>query len=633
MADQPEIASPALPEQTVTTTSSLFDGLTTTTAEEPQPQEVAPTASSSALDTLFKLWKSSVSEVEIAQYSDGPSEKYRARVDEKDSNSNNATAESASTAQPASEGQTDSSSPAPVSATGSSIFNFSFWTSSASEETEKPAENATSNNANDATKQPSAADADALAKKKQLEAIPLDKFRISNDDVEYLKEHLTPTNMRLEVVPRWDGTGAQYTPLGWAIYTNARESITFFLTNKIAPIDPTSVVARSYMTILPDMLMKSAFVRRMAPSQIYEKTQYSCNALDLAVMLGRKEVLEEILNLAIAWNRKFHDPLGYALDLSKTFLGWTSGKLPFEEKDTPRKVTVSAEESKTYQAMIDILVQAGGGEIADDVWENSHWLLTVDTPSAEFTGSITEFKIPSNNTSNAVTPISSSSQLSTSPPTQSTAVPTASTTNNSNSSSATTILPSLLDATAPVQSTSPIPNSSNLLFQSSSPLATSPSPTFANIPTTSNPLFQSSSPLASSPSPISVVPTTASNLLFQASSPLATSPAPISLPLDLNFASSPIPFSSALSPTGPLSPVMSPRLANDPNLLFPLSPRSQNMASSPSVMELLNSPRTMPVPTEPVSSLIQSISPTSTSSLLDANLSPRRVASNEVQLF
>jgi hypothetical protein len=43
----------------------------------------------------------------------------------------------------------------------------------------------------------------------------------------------------------------------------------------------------------------------------------------------------------------------------RRFFGWTSGKLPIDDKETPRKVTVSEEEANNYQDMINMLVQAG----------------------------------------------------------------------------------------------------------------------------------------------------------------------------------------------------------------------------------------------------------------------------------
>jgi hypothetical protein len=124
--------------------------------------------------------------------------------------------------------------------------------------------------------------------------------------------------------------------------------------------------------------------------------------------------------------------------------------------------------------------------------------------------------------------------------------------------------------------------------------------------------------------------------LFQSASPIATTPTPLSLPLNLNFASSPSQATTAellLSPIGPLSPIISPRQnSSDPSLLFPLSPCSQSAAisASPSVLELLNSPRT---------SQAQSLSPSSIAlepmlAMPAANLSsPRNTTGTEVQLF
>jgi hypothetical protein len=44
---------------------------------------------------------------------------------------------------------------------------------------------------------------------------------------------------------------------------------------------------------MPDMMMKSAFFRNFAPVKLYEKSEFSCNALDLAVILGMNERMNQ----------------------------------------------------------------------------------------------------------------------------------------------------------------------------------------------------------------------------------------------------------------------------------------------------------------------------------------------------
>jgi hypothetical protein len=201
-------------------TPDLSHGDAEQPAETPTNSEqstVTPTTSLSPLDSLFNFafWSSS-GEVEIAQYSDGPSEKPKPREDKV-----------VAKEESASENQVDGEASTTVT---SSFFNFAFWTSLSVEskdeepkEEEKKVGEETLTTTNNTEQQqqpidPSVDTAAEAARRKQIEAMPLDKFRIATDDVEYLKEHLTATNMRLEVVPRWNGTGAQYTPLGYVFY-------------------------------------------------------------------------------------------------------------------------------------------------------------------------------------------------------------------------------------------------------------------------------------------------------------------------------------------------------------------------------------------------------------------------------
>jgi hypothetical protein len=155
---------------------------------------------------------------------------------------------------------------------------------------------------------------------------PLDKRKIEADDVEYVKSVLTQANVQLECTPRIDGVGCQYTPLGWAIYSNSRQIVTHII--NLPNVDVTRHVAWWYESALPESSF-SPLVERVAPKLRYltctgyfltpsfSKTLNSINGLDLAVMLGNVEIVAEIMKLPLAWNRKFHDPLNWALHWAK----------------------------------------------------------------------------------------------------------------------------------------------------------------------------------------------------------------------------------------------------------------------------------------------------------------------------
>eukprot|EP01126_Amoeba_proteus_P040801 TRINITY_DN4375_c0_g1_i4.p1 TRINITY_DN4375_c0_g1~~TRINITY_DN4375_c0_g1_i4.p1 ORF type:complete len:172 (-),score=32.75 TRINITY_DN4375_c0_g1_i4:986-1501(-) len=143
---------------------------------------------------------------------------------------------------------------------------------------------------------------------------PLEKKKLEEDDVEYVKLTLSNVNLTLECEPRADGVGCQYTPLGWAIYYNSRKVITYII--HLPEVDITRHVGWWYESALPDSSL-SPLVERLAPKISFTKTLYSVTGLDLAVILGNVEVVEEMMRLSLSWNRKFHDPLGWALDWAK----------------------------------------------------------------------------------------------------------------------------------------------------------------------------------------------------------------------------------------------------------------------------------------------------------------------------
>ena len=100
---------------------------------------------------------------------------------------------------------------------------------------------------------------DPLAEEKRS---PLDKRRIEADDLEYVSSVLTTANLQLECVPRVDGVGCQYTPLGWAIYNNARKITTHIMNTP--NVDVTRHVAWWYENALPASSL-SPLVERVAP--------------------------------------------------------------------------------------------------------------------------------------------------------------------------------------------------------------------------------------------------------------------------------------------------------------------------------------------------------------------------------
>jgi hypothetical protein len=229
-----------------------------------------------------------------------------------------------------------------------------------------------------------------------------------------------------------------------------------------------------------------------------------------------------------------------------------------------------------------VIDNLGAGEIADDVWENSHWLLTVTPPFEEFTGPISEFKIPTNNNNN--TNIT-----------------------NSNNNSSTITNPTATP-------------SSNQVVSPSQPLAiTSP---------TTNYTASLLPALVDTTGPLSPRAQTTAELLFQQStSPTSNISAN---PLDLNFATSPNQSMSHNHSLLNLPASLSPRPVSDA-FFFPLSPRSNANNNTTTVMDLLNSPRS----DVSASGVLPSTSPSfSLLTPIPPNLSsPRGATSNEIQLF
>lgn len=79
------------------------------------------------------------------------------------------------------------------------------------------------------------------------------------------------------------------------------------------------------------------------------------------------EIVEEILKLPLAWTRKFHDPLNWALFwaskyviqsiqllIFRRFYAFAQGKTEGIES-APRKIQKSEEEAKKYEKIIELL--------------------------------------------------------------------------------------------------------------------------------------------------------------------------------------------------------------------------------------------------------------------------------------
>lgn len=188
----------------------------------------------------------------------------------------------------------------------------------------------------------------------------------------------------MECTPRIEGRGAQFTPLGWAVYYDSKKVIRHMILNTLCPVDPTFVCARWYDSVFPESSL-TPLLERVAPSISFEKTAFQCNALDLAVMLGNDAVVAEFMQLSIPWNRKFDDPVGYALDLATKCHDWLAGDT--KQLDWPRLIDPNKKEQEllSYKKIITSLNSVGREEAhLDQIWEDDHWLVSVHPPKELF---------------------------------------------------------------------------------------------------------------------------------------------------------------------------------------------------------------------------------------------------------
>eukprot|EP01126_Amoeba_proteus_P040802 TRINITY_DN4375_c0_g1_i7.p1 TRINITY_DN4375_c0_g1~~TRINITY_DN4375_c0_g1_i7.p1 ORF type:complete len:155 (-),score=24.75 TRINITY_DN4375_c0_g1_i7:456-920(-) len=113
----------------------------------------------------------------------------------------------------------------------------------------------------------------------------------------------------------------------------------------------------------------------------FTKTLYSVTGLDLAVILGNVEVVEEMMRLSLSWNRKFHDPLGWALDWAKKFQKWSAGDMEGLQ-EAPRKVIVDEYEVMKFSRIIEILRAEGATDQLplDPIWEMEHTVKSIYPP-------------------------------------------------------------------------------------------------------------------------------------------------------------------------------------------------------------------------------------------------------------
>eukprot|EP01126_Amoeba_proteus_P040800 TRINITY_DN4375_c0_g1_i12.p1 TRINITY_DN4375_c0_g1~~TRINITY_DN4375_c0_g1_i12.p1 ORF type:complete len:232 (-),score=26.64 TRINITY_DN4375_c0_g1_i12:456-1151(-) len=164
----------------------------------------------------------------------------------------------------------------------------------------------------------------------------------------------------------------------WAIYYNSRKVITYII--HLPEVDITRHVGWWYESALPDSSL-SPLVERLAPKISFTKTLYSVTGLDLAVILGNVEVVEEMMRLSLSWNRKFHDPLGWALDWAKKFQKWSAGDMEGLQ-EAPRKVIVDEYEVMKFSRIIEILRAEGATDQLplDPIWEMEHTVKSIYPP-------------------------------------------------------------------------------------------------------------------------------------------------------------------------------------------------------------------------------------------------------------